>query len=206
MAGIHAHTKTLGVRHAVEDIPEMLEAIAQVCALAGGRLQVDRHAQARGAAVNFVEGPGDSCQTGFLTLTHVRAGMNDQVGDAKQAAALDLDGHRVDRFLPQRVVGTSQIDEIRGMGDRVDDSRLVQGESKGRDMLGRERRGIPLVVVLGEELNGLEVHGMRGPDRAVASSRDRHVSTEFAGKRLSALVFAARRSTIGRSTALNFVT
>ncbi len=52
-------------------------------------------------------------------------------------AALDLDRHRVDRLLPQGIVGTSQIDQIRGVGHRVDDSRLVEGESKGRDVLGR---------------------------------------------------------------------
>ena len=53
-------------------------------------------------------------------------------------------------------------------------------------------RGVPLVVVLREELNGLEVHGPRGPDRAIATSGDRHVSTEFAGKRLSAPFYSRR--------------
>ena len=87
--------------------------------------------------------------------------MNDQVGDSEQVAALDLDGHRVDRLLPQRSSGLPRLMryEVWATGSTIPVS--VECESKGRDVLGRQGGGVPLVVVLGEELNGLEVHGVR---------------------------------------------
>ena len=57
--------------HALEDILQMLEAIAQVSSLTGGRFQVDRDRQAFSAGVNLIESPSDSLQTGFLPLAHV---------------------------------------------------------------------------------------------------------------------------------------
>ena len=106
--------------------------------------------------------------------------MHHQVGDAKQARALDLDRHRIDRLLPQGIIGTSHIDKIRCVSNRLDDPRLIQGFSKQGDMLGRYRRGVPLVVVLGKELDGLEADGLRGPNSTIKSAGDRHVSTKLA--------------------------
>ena len=158
----------------------MLEAIAQVGALAGGRLQVDRHVQAPFVRRSTsIEGPGNPRDDPLLfALAHVGAGMDDQVGDPQQLAALDLDGHRVDRLLPEGLVGTGQVDQVRRVSHRVDDSRLGEGQSKRRDVLGRERRRVPLIVILREELNRLEPDRLSGRDRTIATAGDRHVSAE----------------------------
>ncbi len=75
-----------------------------------------------------------------------------------------------------------------------------RAESKGRDVLGRQGRGVPLVVVLGEELDGLELDGLGRPDRAVASARDRHVSTELPGDGLCASLRPRVASAASRCT------
>jgi hypothetical protein len=81
--------------------------------------------------------------------------------------------------LPQDVVGTSHIDKIRRVSNRLDNPRFSQGLSKERNLLGRDWLGVPLVVVLGEELDGLAIHSLRRPNSAVIPAGDRHVSTKL---------------------------
>ena len=142
MAGVDADAEPLRVGHAVEDIaarcskrwPRQVPCPAVV----SRSIVTPRPAVRR---MDLVEGPRDPRQAGLLALADVGAGMDDQVGDAQRLAALDLDGHRVDRLLPERVVGTAQVDQVRGVGDRVDDSGLGEGRAEGRDVLGRSAAG-----------------------------------------------------------------
>ena len=142
----------------------MLEAVAQVCPLAGGRLQVDRHAQPAVRRMNLIEGPGDPRQAGFLAL-HPCASRDERPG-RRCRATRSARPRRSSRRSTSATESSSGLPrliryEVWATGSTIPVSS--RAESKRRDVLGRQGRGVPLVVVLGEELNGLEVHGVRRP-------------------------------------------
>jgi hypothetical protein len=106
--------------------------------------------------------------------------MNHKVGDTQLMAALDFHDHGVDRPFPQCFVRARHVDQIRRMSHGQRDAGVIKRSAKGTTLLGGERRGVPLIIVLGEELDGLETDRMSGPDRSVAAPSNRHVGTELA--------------------------
>ena len=172
MAGVHADAQALRFAHAVENIAKVLETIAQVRPLAGRRLQVNHHAQTLGTTVHLVEALRNPYNPALLPGSHVRARMHHQIGNAQRLAPLDLHRQRLDRFLPQPAIRARQVDQIRRVGDRIGDPRLRERRSKRRHVFIANRGRVPLVVVLGKKLHGLEPNRVGRPDRPVAAPRD----------------------------------
>ena len=48
----------------------------------------------------------------------------------ERLATLDFDGHRVDRLVPEGVVGAAQVDQVRVVHHRIDDPRSVSAVRK----------------------------------------------------------------------------
>ena len=90
----------------------------------------------------------------LLARADVRPGMDDQVGDPQRLAALHLDGHGVDRFSQSASSGLARLIryELWATGSTIPVSASA---AERRDVRVGQRRGLPLVVVLGEELDGL---------------------------------------------------
>jgi hypothetical protein len=59
--------------------------------------------------------------------------------------------------------------------DRTNACRLA-GVTEGGDFDGRERLGLPLIGVLGEDLHGLAADFLPAHDRFLDSTADRHMS------------------------------
>ena len=87
-------------------------------------------------------------------------------------APLDFLDHGGNRLFPEHLVGTGHVDQVRRMGDRLHDARLIECRAEGAGVLVGERRCLPLVVILGKKLHGLETHRMRRTDRPITSAGD----------------------------------
>ena len=201
MAGIHAHTQTLGVRHAVEDIAGDARSDGPGGPLAGGRLQVDRHRQARGAAMDLDRGPGDPCQARLPRPRPCgrRDGRPGRRSRATRSARPRPIIASID-FCHRSSSGLARLIryEVWATGSTIPVS--PEAESKGRDMLVGQGRGVPLVVVLREELDGLEA------DRRAAARTARSQppaidmwAPNFAGSRRRSPFARAGCGAIGRS-------
>ena len=113
--------------------------------------------------------PSPICEPGWTTRS----------ANAEQLAALDLDGHGLDRFLPQS--SSSGLARLIRYDVWATGSTIPVSSSADRNAATcsvGQGRGVPLVVVLREELDGLEADGLRRSDGAIAASRDRHVRAE----------------------------
>ena len=87
-------------------------------------------------------------------------------------------GQRLDRLFPEGFFGAGQIDQVRRVRDRIGDPRLGKGRPKRPCVLVGERRRVPLIVILREELHRLEPDRPSGVYRTIAPAGDRHVRAE----------------------------
>jgi hypothetical protein len=85
--------------------------------------------------VGAVKPLGDAAQPGLLPAAQVGAGMHDQVGDAQRLAVLQFDDVCLQRFLPHRFVGRTEIDEVGVMGHDGPDARLLLFQFEPLDFL-----------------------------------------------------------------------
>jgi hypothetical protein len=82
----------------------------------------------------------------------MRTWVNHEVGNAQQLTALQFIQKGLNGFFVQGLVRRRQVDEIGAVSDdRADASRLA-GVAEDGDFGGRQRLGLPLVGVLGEDL------------------------------------------------------
>ena len=82
--------------------------------------------------------------------------MYDKISDTELVAPLYLDHHGLDRPLPERFVRAGKIDQVRTMRDGITDSGLHNRLTERAGLFTCQCRGLPLIAVLSEDLNGLE--------------------------------------------------
>ena len=100
-------------------------------------------------------------RAGPFAGSHVSARVEHHRVNAQRLGALELDDHRVDRLVPEHVVRSPEVDEVRGVrDDRLDARRLPGGAERG-DGRVRERLCPPLIRVLREDRDrrGADVPG-----------------------------------------------
>ena len=117
---------------------------------------------------------------GLRHLGLVHEGRN-ALGSATQVwegPLMRLYDERIDRFLPERFVGTAEVDEIRVVGDRVRDAETRHRFGKEPHILVGERLGPPLVVVLGENLHAVAALLGSNFHCLVVATGNRHVGSE----------------------------
>ena len=126
--------------------------------------------------------PGRPASSRPPRRSHVGARVDDQSAIPSARAPLDLDHHRVDRPLPERVVGARQIDQVRVMRHR---SRRSPSLSMAR------RNASTCTSVSGGAFHWLlffvnnwtvsKPTACAAADRPVVAAGDRHVGAELQG-------------------------
>ena len=93
--------------------------------------------------------------------------------------ALQFHDQRVERLLPERPVGTGQIDQIRAVGDQVAETGLGHRRAQlVHVVIGQFRCG-PAVVVLDEHLNTLAADFLATLHGLVETAGHGHVSAKY---------------------------
>ena len=115
VAGVEANADARFVIHQVDDLPELLETVADGTALAGRVLDHGRHAL--GILQHFVDGFGDDFYALFFgDLVKVRSRVEVQHLQPELLAALHFVQQRFARFaehLPVRAAGVDEIAVVR---------------------------------------------------------------------------------------------
>jgi hypothetical protein len=101
--------------------------------------------------------------------------MENDVGNSQGVGPFDFDHQAVDRLFPELVVGAGEIQEIRGVADRVGDAMLVERVAEEADIFLGDFLSTPLVVVLGEQLHAVTARLLCRIDRLVITAGHRHV-------------------------------
>ena len=160
--------------------PEVLEPVPEAGPLPGGRLQVDPDADSPGSGGGPRRAPRRSapappprpapmCAPGWTTRSAIPSAS--QRSTSTVIASIDL-FQRASSGLARLIRY-----ELWATGSTIPVSaRAVRKAATCASVSGGR---LPLVVVLGEELDGLEADRVRGPDRPVAAPRDRHVGPEL---------------------------
>lgn len=172
VARIHTDSQAMRFCRLLEDRPDLTEPVAEARPLAGCGLEVDRHRETGCLSGNDIQRGGHPLQTLHFTSSHVRPGMEHQVRNPQHGASLELNQQRFNGLFPEEIVGAGQVDQVRGVGYRIEDSGLGNGGPEGFDLFGFERGSVPLVVVFRKELDGLESDRMSGGHGAIASPCD----------------------------------
>ena len=160
MGGIHAHAKPLGVRRVFKNAGELLEGVAEGGALPGGRLQ--RHAGFHLGELfqNGVEPGDDFRQSRRFARAHVRAGMQDQEGEAELVGADQFVFKGEARLLGKFGIHRREVDHVAAVGEDGAEFSPARMFMEGFQLGWRERRGgEPLHVVFDEDLHRRGVHG-----------------------------------------------
>ncbi len=161
-----------------EDVAQMREAVTDGVALPRGRLEQDADADPGRALEGFIEpcrDPGDA--RGF-SLAAVRAGVQDEGGDAEAAAARDLVRQGRRRLRAESPGGRPEVDEIRSVRDDVRKRGSTRGAAELPRLAVRDFLPDPAAVVLDENLKDPAARGDVPLDRAMGSSRDRVVRAD----------------------------
>ena len=109
------------------------------------------------------------CMSGFFAAASVRAGVEYHVPDAVGVGALQLIGKGGDTFLPQRIFGGGQVDEIGGVADGVGDAAVGHLLVPAGDVLFFHLRACPLAVAFHKDLDRVALH-VRGRIERVADA------------------------------------
>ena len=107
--------------------------------------------------------------------------MHDHIGNSQLLGPRQLHHHPLDRLVAERSIGRRQVDQIRGVRDRMRDLQLRQRRAKLPRLLLRDRLGPPLRVVLREELHHIAPAPPRLLHRLVIPAGNRHVGAEREG-------------------------
>src|SRR5882724_1308829 len=175
MAGIKTKPQPLRFGHLIENGGEVFELGGQHSSLSSCHLQRDGGLHVGGLAMDTIDGGRDAPQPLFLALTHMRTWVNYEVGNAQQLTALQFIEKGLNGFFVQGLVRRRQVNEIGAVSDdRTDASRLA-GVAEDGDFGGRQRLGLPLVGVLGENLYGIAADFLSAHDCFLDTTADRHM-------------------------------
>ena len=183
MAGVDADGEAVGetgdASSSAEDgVTRCSKPVAEGGALAGGVLKADGDA-ALGLILQDADHAGNhAVDAGFFAGADVGAGVGDKVGDAQFVASPHFLGKSSDGFFPQLVPGRCQVDEVRPVGDDVGKTQSLGMVTELADNGGVEGIGVPLLLVLGEDLDGVHAVGFGGEEGMVHAAGDRKVGTE----------------------------
>ena len=176
--GVEAHPEPVALLHAVDDVADVLEAVAQVGALPGGDLQRDAHLEARAAPVDGVQGTGDCTQAHSFARPGVGSRMGDEAGNVQSLAALHLVHEGGHGLLPQLPVWRAEVQQVGVVGHhRVDPAGLL-GVLEGADVVLAQGLCGPLPRGFGKDLDGLATHAVARVKRIVHPARDGHVGAQ----------------------------
>lgn len=178
VAGVDADAEAVGIADGVENLGEVLEAVTERGALAGGGFEEGLDSEAGGLAVDLVEGGGDAAETDVLAGADVCSGVGDEVGEAEGLGAAELEDEAVDGAAVEGAVGAGEVDEVGVVAGGGCETGGADGLGEAADVFVGEVFGVPAVGALGEELDGLAAGASAGLGGFVMPACDRHVCAE----------------------------
>ena len=144
MAGVEADAEPRRAAEQVDDLGEVLEAMPEIRALAGGVLEQDPRPAVGPRRQDLGEAVGDQLQPALLGPRRVGAGVHHQAVQSERLGAIELVAERVDRSPAQRGIGGGEVDQVAVVRDDGADLRLADAPLEQRDFLGRQVAGAPL--------------------------------------------------------------
>ena len=104
--------------------------------------------------------------------------MGHEITQSQPLGALHLDDESLDGTPIENLVGGREVDEIGVMRHRMAEFALPQRLAKERDIPFGQLLALPLVGVLGEELDRSTIPGGRGDDGVVIAAGHGHMGAE----------------------------
>ena len=108
----------------------------------------------------------------------MRARVQHHAEDAELLSPGQLVDQCVDRFLPQRVVGRAQVQQIGRVGDDRADAGGSLCFEPALDLFRCGRLLLPPVLILGEDLHRVGADGLRPLEREAQAAGNGHVGAE----------------------------
>ena len=178
VAGVETDSQAVRIFDAGEDFGEMLKPPPQVGSLPGRRFEEQLGFCPWDLAMDLVQATDNRACARLFTACRVRAWMHHESLQSQGIGSLQLDHHRVDRLLPERLVRAGEIDQIRIVPDRVPHSGTGKCRFECVDLFGRQLLRPPLIVVLGEDLQAFTGRLFASFDRLFKAAGNRHVGAE----------------------------
>ena len=146
--------------NAIDHGSELLERGAEARALAGGGFKQAAGFDAVRLAVRFVESTYHGGNASLFATGCKSTWVRYEIRNSKSIGANHFENERVDRLFPQRGIGTRQVDEVGVMRERMRDTKFSEPVLEERDVVVGKFFGLPLVVVLGEQLDAVAVEAV----------------------------------------------
>ncbi len=154
---------------------EVLEAVAEVVALAGRVLEQDHRLAAAARLKKLRDAGGDARQAFGLVG---RARMHDEPEQAEAFRPIELLAERGERLLAQHRVRRREVRQIAGVRDDGLQARTGDGVAKLRDFAVVQHARLPLADRFREDLQRLAAGGFGAFDRFGNAAGNRQVSSE----------------------------
>ena len=186
VAGVHADAQPVAQRHAVHDLPQLLEAAAHLRALAGHGLQ-----QHRGVLLRLedgVEGIGDLADAHLRPLLRVAAGVEVVVVPRQVFHALQVirQGHA--GKLPGVLRSGAGVDGVGRVGHQRPKPVFRQQRQQRRRVVGVDGLGLAAPGIAGEKLEciGADIqrrppHGQKAVGGGEVTADGQHSVAPFRG-------------------------
>ncbi len=152
MARINAHTQPLRCRRVINNPRQLFKLRPQRRALPRRGFQQRQSLIPGGRRMNVIQRCDNPLQSRLGTRRNIRPGVHHHANQFECLSPFQFVLEGVNRLLPQIIIGAGQIDQITVMSHRLSHPSLFQTRLKIVQILRRQRLGIPLVVVLREEL------------------------------------------------------
>src|SRR3989442_15432234 len=104
--------------------------------------------------------------------------MNDDAREAEGLGALELVREGIHGLPPLAGIEGRQVDQIARVRKHVADRRRAPGDGEVADLVGAERAGRPLALVLEKDLHGTALQRSAALQRAIEAAADRHVRAD----------------------------
>ncbi len=152
VAGIQADPHTVATSNPADDCGQVLEAVAQACALSGRVLEQDSY-----GGTHLIQRPvqrGSHAREAFLfTGSHVRPGMQDHAGNPEEIGPSNLVDEGGERSFVEGRIGRRQVDEIAVVGYHGPYAGTLTGMKEQFAILFAQCLPFPLVAVFQKDLD-----------------------------------------------------
>ena len=180
--GVEADAQPVAFFGRVDDVADLLEAVAEIRSLAGGDFQRHSDLEAGAGFVHFVQRLGNRLDAFYFAGADVGAGVGDQVRHVEYFAAFHLVDERADGTLAQSRVGRAQVEQVGIVGDHRSDAGFLPIGVELRDLVFSQRLRRPLARRLGENLNRL-AGDLPAFEKGVADAAgDGHMGAQITGR------------------------
>ena len=128
--------------------------------------------------MHFIQSSGHTRNARLLAAADVRAGMADQIRNAQHHAAGEFFDEEIDALTPERIIRRREIDQVTVMADGMLELQPVAVRLPISHRGWIERPDLPLLLVFGENLHGVERKAFGFEKGIVHAAGDGEVGTE----------------------------